>query len=65
MYLYTTYVISARARVARTRQDVYRLGEEIIEGVYVLLDEFINKIISWPTWVMVFNATFNNISAIY
>jgi hypothetical protein len=55
----------SRARVARTRQDVYSLVEEILEGVYVLLDEFINKIISWPTWVtvMVFNATFNNISA--
>jgi protoporphyrinogen oxidase len=54
----------SRARVARTRQDVYSLGEEILEGVYVLLDEVINKIIPWPTWVMVFNATFNNISAI-
>jgi len=58
--------VQSRARVARTRQDVYSLGKEIIEGVYVLLDEFINKIISWPTWVtvMVFNVTFNNISAI-
>ena len=56
----------SRARVARTRQDVYSLVEEILEGVYVLLDEFINKIISWPTWVMVMvsNTTFNNISAI-
>ena len=53
----------SRARVARTRQDVYSLVEEILEGVYVLLDEVINKIISWPTWDMVSNATFNNISA--